>query len=80
MKIHEISDLLLYCAAVNYAILFVWFAAFAFAHDGLHRLHKRWFRLPIESFDTLHYAGMSVYKIGILLLNLVPGIVLHFSS
>ena len=80
MKVHEISDILLYCAGLNYAILFVWFAVFAYAHDPLYRLHKRWFRFSVESFDTLHYAGMSVYKIGILLLNLAPAIVLHFSS
>ena len=31
----------------------------------------------VEQFDMLHYAGMSVYKIGIILLNLVPYIALH---
>jgi hypothetical protein len=41
------------------------------ARDWLQRLHGRWFRLSGDQFDTLHYAGMSVYKIGILLLNLV---------
>jgi len=29
-----------------------------------------------EQFDALHYLGMSIYKIGILLFNLVPFIVL----
>jgi hypothetical protein len=36
-----------------------------------------WFRLSVEQFDMLHYAGMSIFKIGILLLNLVPYIALH---
>ena len=36
----------------------------------------RWFRLSDEQFDSLHYLGMSIYKIGILLFNLVPFIVL----
>jgi hypothetical protein len=37
---------------------------------------------PVVSFvsravDMLHYAGMSLFKIGILLLNLVPYVALH---
>jgi hypothetical protein len=32
--------------------------------------------LSVDQFDMLHYAGMSVYKLGILLLNLVPYIAL----
>jgi hypothetical protein len=45
---------------------------FVFARDGLQRIHGRWFRLPRDQFDALHYGGMSLYKIGILLFNLVP--------
>ena len=36
-----------------------------------------WFHLSVEQFDMLHYAGMSIYKLGILLLNLVPYIALR---
>jgi len=32
--------------------------------------------LSDDQFDSIHYIGMSTYKIGILLLNLVPFIVL----
>ncbi|WP_353850875.1 DUF6868 family protein [Acidithiobacillus sp.] len=42
------------------------------AHDWLYQLHHRWFHLSTEHFDALHYAGMAVYKIGILIFNLVP--------
>jgi hypothetical protein len=47
-----------------------------FAHDWMFRIHGRWFRLPRDQFDALHYAGMSILKIGIILFNLVPLIVL----
>lgn len=67
---------LLYCTLINYIILLIWFAAFSFAHDALYRLHSRWFRIPVERFDALHYGGMAVYKIGVLLLNLTPLIAL----
>lgn len=45
----------------------------------MYRLHTRWFSLSVETFDALHYAGMSVYKIGILLLNVVPIVALYLS-
>jgi len=62
--------------AFNYLVLFVWFLAFVFTRDGLRRLHGRWFRLPDATFDAIHYGGMAVYKIGILLFNLAPVVAL----
>ncbi len=43
-------------------------------------MHTRWFRLSVETFDAIHYAGLAVYKIGIILLNLVPFIALCLVS
>jgi hypothetical protein len=71
---------LLWCTVINYGILVVWFLVFAFARDWIHRLHGRWFRLSDEQFDSLHYLGMSIYKIGILVFNLVPLVVLWIVS
>jgi hypothetical protein len=69
---NEIKHILLWCVGLNYAVLFIWFGVFVFAHDWMFRLHARWFKLSVETFDAMHYAGLSVYKIGIILLNLVP--------
>jgi hypothetical protein len=58
----------------------LWFAIFVLGHDWLHRLHGRWFRLSREQFDSIHYAGIAHYKVGILLFNLVPWIAVGFVS
>lgn len=63
---------LLYSLAINYGILLVWFVAIVFARDPIQRLHGRWFRLPPEQFDAIHYGLMGAYKIGIILFNAVP--------
>jgi Family of unknown function (DUF6868) len=76
MTISVGRQLLLWCTGIDYGVLLFWFLAFVFAHEWMHRLHSRWFRLSREQFDALHYAGMSIFKIGILLFNLVPFIVL----
>lgn len=72
MDIAQLHAFLVWCAAINYGILLVWFLAFTLAHDAIHRLHSRWFRLSPETFDALNYAGVAVYKIGIMLFVLVP--------
>jgi hypothetical protein len=76
MSIEFTRSFFLWCTVINYGILLVWFLVFAFAHDWIRRFHGRWFRLSDEQFDFLHYIGMSIYKIGILLFNLVPFVVL----
>jgi len=76
MNINFIRHFFLWCTVINYIVLIIWFLVFIYAHDNLYRLHNKWFRLTPEQFDATHYAAMSVYKIGILLLNLIPFIVL----
>jgi hypothetical protein len=76
MNSDNIKELLLYSLAFNYAILMLWFGVFSLAHDWIYRLHSRWFSLSAETFDALHYAGMAVYKIGIIMLNIAPLIAL----
>ena len=77
ITIEVLRNFLLWSTVINFAILLWWFLAFSLAHDRIHRMHGRWFRIPVEQFDAIHYAGMAIYKIGILLLNLVPYIVLR---
>ena len=72
MAIDHLGRFLLWSLALNYLVLVAWFAAFVLARPWLRRLHGRWFKLDDATFDALHYGGMTVYKIGILLLNLVP--------
>lgn len=72
MAMTTLRDVLIWSLIFNYIILMVWFAAFTLAHDWMYRLHSRWFRLSRETFDAIHYGGMSAYKIGVLLLNLAP--------
>jgi len=80
MTIAIFRDFLLWCAIVNYAVLFGWFLAFTFAHRSLYRLHARWFRLSENQFDVIHYSGMAAYKIATLSLNVAPYIALRIAT
>lgn len=72
MTIATLKELLLWSTLVNYFILLVWFGVFSFARPWLYGLHSHWFKLAPEQFDAIHYAGMAIYKIGVLLFNLAP--------
>ena len=76
MTIEVTRNFLLWCTVINYGVLLVWFLVFVFAHDSIQRIHGRWFHLSHDQFDALHYAGMSIFKVGIILFNLVPFVVL----
>ena len=76
----EIRHVLLWCVGIDYAVLFVWFGAFVFAHQWMYSMHIHWFKLSVEKFDAIHYAGLAAYKIGILLFFVVPLIALCIAA
>jgi hypothetical protein len=77
MTVEQIRDVLAWCAVINIGLLLWWFLMFALAHDFIYRLHGKWFKLTVERFDAIHYAGMAFFKIGIFLLNIVPYLALR---
>lgn len=80
MSIDFLCHFLLLCTAINYAVLGVWFLTFAFAHSWLRKLHGKWFNLSDETFDGIHYGGMAVYKLAIVLFNVAPVIALYVAQ
>ena len=79
MNVQFARDFLLWCVVLNYFVLLCWFVAFVFAHGWMLKLHSRWFRLSEERFDSIHYACMAMYKVGILLFNLIPYVALRIA-
>lgn len=80
MTTNEIKEVLLWCVGINYVLLFVWFGVFVYARDRVYRMHTRWFKLSVETFDAVNYAGIAIYKIGVILLNVAPLVALCLSS
>lgn len=80
MNLEIVRNFFIGCLVINYSLLIVWFLLFVFAHDSIKNLNDRLFRRKIEHFDTLNYAGIALYKIGIILFNLVPWLAISFFS
>ena len=76
INIDLLLSLLGWSTVINLGLLLYWFVAFVFAHDLLYRIHSRWFMLSVERFDAIHYGGMGLYKLAIVVFNFVPWLVL----
>jgi hypothetical protein len=72
MTLELLMRALLWCAAINYAVLLMWVLLSVLPHDWLYRLVAKRFRLRAGQFDTINFALIGLYKIGIILFNLAP--------
>ena len=76
MTLEMVRGALLWCLVINTVLLLSWWLMFTMAHDWIYRMHGRWFKLSMETFDAIHYAGMILFKLGIFAFNLVPYVAL----
>lgn len=77
MTAELIRDVLGWCTLINLGVLLWWFFFFTVAHNWTYRLHTKWFKLSVEQFDAVHYAGMAYFKLTVFAFNLVPYLALR---
>jgi hypothetical protein len=79
MNAEALRHFFAWCAVINYAILILW-CALTLWSPGLINIVTKWFGLTKEQFAPLNYAGISFYKLGIILLNLAPYLALRIMT
>ena len=72
-----VRAVLLWCTVINFGLLAFWSLLIMLAHDWIHRLMSKWFRLSSEQFDAINFAGIVFFKVGVILFNLVPYVALR---
>jgi hypothetical protein len=77
MTVDILLGVLGWSAVINIGLLLWWSLWILFAHDFVYRIHSKWFKIPVEKFDAIHYAGMAFYKITIIVFNIVPYLALR---
>jgi hypothetical protein len=77
MTVDILLGVLGWSAVINIGLLLWWSLWILFAHDFVYRIHSKWFKIPVEKFDAIHYAGMAFYKITIIVFNVVPYLALR---
>ena len=72
MELEMIRAFFAWCSVINIALLLWWALFLLLAHDWTYRLHSKWFKISVEQFDTIHYAGIAIFKLAVFMFNLVP--------
>lgn len=72
MTIEMTRDVLAWCSVINLGILLFWALWFMLAHDFMYRFHGKWFKLSVERFDEINYSLIGIFKLGLILFNIVP--------
>ncbi|WPE16142.1 DUF6868 family protein [Candidatus Thioglobus autotrophicus] len=72
MTITIFQSFLGWSLAINIAVLLSWVLAIKYAHDYVYQVHTYWISITNESFNNIHYGGIGLYKLLIVVFNLVP--------
>jgi len=77
MTVDILLGVLGWSAVINMGLLLWWFLWFMCAHDFMYRMQSKWFKISVEKFDVINYAGIAFYKISIIVFNVVPYLALR---
>lgn len=77
MNVDQIAAVLGWCTLINLGLLIWWLLFLLLAHDWTYQMHSKWFKISPEEFDAIHYRLMGVFKMGVILFNLVPYLALR---
>jgi len=76
MDIVTVRAFFMWCTIINGALLALSFLICAYTGDWIHRMHSKWFPIPREAFNVAIYSFIGLFKIFVLVFNLVPYIAL----
>jgi hypothetical protein len=80
MDIATLKDFFMWCSIINVGLITWWALFILFANDFVYRMHRKWFNIPKENFESIHYAGIAFFKIIVFVFNIVPYIALAIIS
>ncbi len=77
MNVEIARAVLGWCTVINCGILLFWAVFTMVSRDWQSRLHGKFYGLSVEQFNALNWVAMVLFKMGIILFNLVPYIALR---
>jgi hypothetical protein len=76
MDIQTLTTFFMWCTIINGGILILWTAFSVLAPDLVYRTQSKWFPIPRETFNVVFYAFLGLFKIFLLVFNVVPYVAL----
>ena len=72
MDIQTLTEFFKWCTLINVGLLLFWTVWFLLAPDLTFRLQRPWFSASRETWDLVMYAFLGVFKVLVLIFNVVP--------
>ena len=66
----------MWCTIINFALLIISAIMCTFLADLVYPIHSKWFSISREAFNVAIYSFIGLYKVLIIIFNLVPWIAL----
>ena len=76
MNLCSLADFFMWCTIINVGILILWSLISRFSGDWAYSVHSKWFPIPRETFNTIHYSFIGGYKVFVTVFNVVPYVAL----
>lgn len=80
MNIQSVTEFFKWCSIVNIGMLIFSTLLLVVAQDQIFSFHGMMFDIPRESFNTVVYAFIGLYKVLIIVFSLVPYVALKIMS
>jgi hypothetical protein len=77
MTIETARSFFLWSSILNYVLLLIWVVVATVGRRSTFKLTARLFRVTPEQIDLLNVCGITLYKMGIFLFNIVPCVALY---
>jgi len=76
MDIQTLTAFFMWCTVLNFALLVLSSLICLCAGDWAYRIHSKWFSISRETFNVAFYSFLGLYKVLVLVFNLIPYIAL----
>ena len=76
MTIQALTAFFMWCTIINAALLILSTIMIIPAQDLVYRMHSKWFSISREAFNVAIYSYLGIFKIAILVFNVVPYVAL----
>ncbi len=77
MSIDAVREFFMWCSIINGSLFILSFLITAYAGDWVCRMNSLWYRIPRDTFNVVIYCFIGLFKIFVIVFNVVPYLVLH---
>jgi hypothetical protein len=76
MNIQTLVTFFMWCTIINGVLFFLTVTMFMLAPDFLYRTQSKLFPIPRETFNVVFYSSLGMFKLILLIFNVIPYIAL----